>query len=110
MAIYSIFETLQQLDIPVAYSHFKEDQAPPYVVYIGNGQDQYMADDGVYKKSNVYQVEYYFTKKNEALEDEIEQTLTEALFVYEKSADTWLEDEEVFVIYYDVARKGFYNA
>lgn len=96
----SIYQTLQSTGLPCAYSHFKTNQNPPYIVYIGNGQDVFEADNTHYWKQNSYQVEYYFTTKNELNEEAIESALLENGFLYEKSEDVYIEDEGVFVIYY----------
>ena len=98
----SIYQTLQGTGLPCAYSHFKTDQSPPYIVYIGNGQDTFNADNTHYWRKNTYQVEYYFTEKNESSETSIEDALLGAGFLYEKSEDIYLEDQGVFVIYYYV--------
>lgn len=96
----TIFQVLQSTGLPCAYSHFKKKQSPPYIVYIGNGQDTFQADDTHYWKQNTYQVEYYFTTKNEQNEEAIETALLDNGFLYEKSEDVYIEEEEVFVIYY----------
>lgn len=96
----SIYSTLQSTGLPCAYSHFKSPQTPPYIVYIGSGQDTFQADNTHYHKQNTYQVEYYFTEKNEANEASIENVLLNAGYLYEKSEDIYIEDEDVFVIYY----------
>ena len=96
----SIYSTLQSTGLPCAYSHFKTDQAPPYIVYIGNGQDNLDADNTHYWRNNRYQVEYYFTEKSESNETSIEDALLGAGFLYEKSEDLYLEDQGVFLIYY----------
>ena len=96
----SIYSTLQSTGLPCAYSHFKTDQTPPYIVYIGNGQDNLDADNTHYWRNNRYQVEYYFTEKNESNEASIEDALLDAGFLYEKSEDIYLEDQDVFLIYY----------
>lgn len=96
----SIYQVLQSTGLPCAYSHFKKKQSPPYIVYIGNGQETFQADNTHYWKRNSYQVEYYFTTKNESNEEAIEQALLDNGFLYEKSEDIYIEEEEVFVIYY----------
>lgn len=96
----SIYSTLQSTGLPCAYSHFKKDQTPPYIVYVGNGQDNLDADNTHYWRNNRYQVEYYFTVKNESNESSIEDALLDAGFLYEKSEDIYLEDQGVFLIYY----------
>lgn len=99
----SIVETLKSLGLPWAYSHFKKKGIePPYIVYIGNGQRNLDADDTHYWRENTYQLEYYFTDKDESKEAEIEDALLENGFIYEKSEDVFIEEENVFVIYYNV--------
>ena len=96
----TIYQTLQSTGLPCAYSHFKTPQTPPYIVYIGNGQNVLNADNTHYWRRNTYQVEYYFTTKNESNEAAIEDALLENGFIYEKSEDIYIEDQGVFVIYY----------
>ena len=96
----SIYSVLQGTKLPCAYSHFKTPQTPPYIVYIGNGQDVFEADNTHYWRRNTYQVEYYFTTKNEANEAAIEDALLAGGYLYEKSEDIYIEDQDVFVIYY----------
>lgn len=96
----TIYQTLQSTGLPCAYSHFKKKQEPPYIVYIGNGQDIFDADNTHYYRNNTYQVEYYFTAKNESNEAAIEDALLENGYNYTKSEDVYIEDEGVFVIYY----------
>ena len=96
----SIYSTLQSTGLPCAYSHFKTPQTPPYIVYIGNGQEVFEADNTHYWRQNTYQVEYYFTTKNESNEASIEDALLTAGYLYEKSEDVYIEDQGVFVIYY----------
>lgn len=98
----SIFEVLQSTGLPCAYSHFKTAQEPPYIVYIGRGQDVLEADNTHYWRENKYQIEYYYKTKNEQNETDIEDALLNAGFVYEKSEDIFIEDENVNVIYYYV--------
>lgn len=104
-----IYSVLQSTGLPVAYSHFKHPVDPPYLIYLGGGQDQFLADNEIYKKQNTYQVEYYFNKKEEAVETSIEEVLEQNGFFYSKSEDAYISDQKMFVIYYDVWKKGFYN-
>lgn len=101
----TLFEILQQTGLPCAYSHFDEENspaAPPYIVYLGGGQDNFEADNTYYYQWNRYQIEYYFTKKDEDAEAQIEQLLLANGYLYDKSEDVYIEDEGVFVIYYNV--------
>lgn len=98
----TIYQALQSTHLPCAYSHFKTAQDPPYIVYVGNGQNTMDADNTHYWRKNTYQVEYYFTQKNETNETSIEDALLDAGFLYSKSEDIYLEDQGVFMIYYNI--------
>lgn len=98
----SIYSTLQSTGLPCAYSHFKKAQDPPYIVYIGSGQNYMDADNTHYYRQNTYQVEYYFTTKNETNEASIENALLAAGYNYTKSEDVYIQEEDVFVIYYQI--------
>ena len=101
----TLFQLLQTLGIPAAYSHFRGPdvpEKPPYIVYIGDGQDNFDADNTHYYRRNRYQIEYYFTGKNESIEAAIEDLLLDNGYLYEKSEDVFIENEGVFVIYYTV--------
>lgn len=97
-----LVEILQSTGLPVRYSHFQNPQEPPFIVYLGNGQDTMAADDTVYWKRNQYQIEYYYKDKDPDQEEAIETALTEAGLYYEKSPDVWISGEGLFVIYYYV--------
>lgn len=93
---------LQQLNIPFAYGFLKQPVEPPYIVYLGGGQDTFGADNTWYHTHNRYQLEYYFAYKNEANETAIEQLLLSNGYNYTKSEDVYIESEGLFVIYYTI--------
>ena len=95
-----IFTTLQKTNLPCAYSHFSKPQTPPYIVYIGRGQNNLPADNTLFWRENTYQVEYYFKTKDESKEAAIEDILLADGYNFEKSEDIYIEEEGLFVIYY----------
>lgn len=105
----TVFEKLStgmsKLDIPFSYSNFTESNMPdklPYAVYLGSGADTLTADNIVYWSKNLYIVEYYFDSKNERKEKQLEDTFTEQGFIWQKSADVQIPEENIYVIYYDL--------
>lgn len=98
----TIYETLQRTGLPCAYSHFQKPVEPPFLVYIGAGSNIFRADNTHYETRNQYQIEYYFTTKNETAEAAIESTLLADGWVFTKSEDAFIESEGLFVIYYQV--------
>ena len=97
-----IQETLTSTGLPCAYSHFKKPVTPPFLVYLGNDQTTFGADNTWVYTNNQYQIEYYFTEKNEQNEKAIEEALLRDGFNYDKSEDSYIESEGLFVIYYYV--------
>lgn len=101
----TFFEKLQTIGLPCVYSHYeqgREDIEIPYLAYHGNGQNTFEADDTFYWRENQYMVEYYFTEKDEEQEAQIEDALLSAGYRYDKSDDTYIDTEGMFVIYYTV--------
>lgn len=97
-----INNVLNQIGLPVAYGRFMEVTDPPFIIYMGAGQDTFQADDKHYWKENSYRIEYYFANKDEEKESAIEEALSEAGYIYEKSEDVYIDSEDVFVIYYTI--------
>lgn len=93
---------LDQTGLPVFYGTSKGQVAPPYIVYLGSGQNNMPADDTLYWKENTYQIEYYYRLKNEDSEAAIEDLLLGAGLIYTKSDDVYISDGEMYVIYYDI--------
>lgn len=102
----SIYSVLQSTNLPCVYAGFKKKGeqlvTPPYISYIGDGQNVLEADNTHYWRKNKYQIGYYFTTKNESNEASIENALLNAGYLYDKSEDVPVNEEGVFVIYYYV--------
>ena len=97
-----IFQTLKKSGLPVAYGRFKSKTEPPFIIYLGNGQNIDFADNEPTFKKNEYQIQLCFKNKDEAVEESLEQVLVSDGFNYEKAEDIYIESEDLFVIYYTV--------
>ncbi len=102
----NIFDQIEQkTGLKVVYAYYNEvggqPLKPPYCSYIGAGQSNFEADDTYYYSRNQKQLEYYFTKKSTSTEAKIENVLLENGLLYTKSDDVYIEDQGVFVIYYN---------
>lgn len=89
--------------IASTYSHYVDGHAFPYMTYIGNGQTQMLADGTAYWSANTWQVELYFTKKDERLEEAIETAFLSNGWNFDKSEDIYLEDVGAYYVYYSLA-------
>lgn len=98
----TIYETLQSTGLPCVYSHWKTRPALPYLVYVGDGQSYAAGDDTYNWTRNRYHIEYYYNQKNEAAEQAIEACLLTNQSNYTKSEDIYIDDEDMYVIYYYV--------
>lgn len=99
MTLAQINTLLLTLNLPVAYDHFSEPTAPPYIVYHFLNDNNFNADNKTYKKVNHIMIEFYTEIKDTTTEGLIEAIL--ANFTYTKSED-YLTDDNLFVIYYEI--------
>lgn len=95
------FELLQTLELPIVYGRHTKKVETPYLLLTGAGQDHFEADTTYYITRDRWSLEYYFSKKDPELENRIETLLLDNGYRYEKSEDLYLDDQEVFFIYYD---------
>lgn len=97
-------EILETTGLPVWYFTPKGKKLPArYLVWYGNGQNAANADDTLYFRKNGYVAEYYYSKKDEEAESEIEAVLLDNGYLYEKSEDVYIDDEGVYLIYYYIS-------
>ena len=96
----TFYETISTMKIPSIYCAYKKNQPVPYISYTGDGQDIFFADNGAYHRVNLYQIVYYYVKKDESKEDVIEETLLANGYTYEKSSDFYDTSEQVYYIIY----------
>lgn len=100
-----IMQILSDAGITAAYGKFETPQKPPYAVYLGAGQEQFISDDMYYEKRNIYQIEYYYKTKNANNEESLEAAILNKGYRYDKSDDTYIDSENLYVIYYTVWKK-----
>lgn len=97
----TVFQMIQTLDLPVVYGRHTKKVTPPYLMLSGAGQDHFEADTTYYVSKDRWTVEYYYTEKDPTIEGKIEALLLANNYRYNKSEDLYLDDQEVFMIYYD---------
>lgn len=96
----TVYEALQTLGLPIAYGKHTKPVEPPFLALMGQGQEQIRADNTYVATQELFNLEYYFTKKDPDTESAIEALLLSIDRLYAKSEDIYIEDEEVFCIYY----------
>jgi len=98
----TVFEMLQTLGLPVVYGRHTKKVKTPYLLLTGAGQDHFEADTTYYVTKDRWTIEYYFDEKDPELEARIEKLLLDNGYRYDKSEDIYLDDQEVFFLYYDI--------
>lgn len=101
MTLEEIYQTLQQLNLPIAYSHFKSPQEPPYLVYLMEDTQNFGADNKVYHQIENLVIELYTPKKDTILEKKLEALLNEKELYYEK-IETYIESEKLYEVRYEL--------
>lgn len=101
MTLTELASLLSTLNIPVAYSHFKTAQTPPFIAYIDTGSDNFGADNKVYAEITNVDIELYTTTVNRNLENQIKQLLSDNDLYYNYSR-TYIETEKIYKITYEV--------
>lgn len=101
MSISFIKALLDQLEIPVAYDHFKEKINPPFVAYREIKPESFMADDYNYFNYLSFEVELGTSKKDIELESKIETLFFNNKIPFEKEED-WDEQEKFYRIIYTI--------
>ncbi|MCM1133577.1 MAG: hypothetical protein NC340_08920 [Ruminococcus flavefaciens] len=98
MELKEIKEKLDTLGIPVAYLQFTKPQKLPFVVYFEAGGEVTGADNlNLYRRKDIV-IELYTAKKDVRLERKLERLFPDTEL--EKSVDTWLKDEKMFMVAY----------
>lgn len=97
----TFFQVISSIGLPSVYGIFRKNKQLPYMTYTGYGQDIFYADNGGYHRNNLYQLVYYFSDKNESIEDAIETTLLSNGYTYNKGEDLYDSEQNVYYIIYD---------
>lgn len=108
----TFYQLITTINLPCVYGTFRKDVGLPYFSYTGAGQDIFYADNTGYHRVNFYQLVYYFKTKDEEAEEQIEQTLLDNGYTYDKGPDMFDQSDEVYYIIYDnvkTTRKGLIN-
>ena len=92
---------LDKTELPVAYSHFPDNQKLPFICFLSNKKAE-----GCDNKNNLYRYDYsielYTTKKGITSEEKLESLLNTAGISF-SSETVWLDDTGLYVTYYTIS-------
>lgn len=98
MELSELNELLNTLDIPVAYSHFKDLAQTPFLIYYVSNEDIRGSDNKNMLSEKNIRIELYSDLKNIELENKIEEMLIE--YQLDKN-ETYIESEQLLQVSYE---------
>lgn len=99
----TIYTMIEEMDLPFAYHHFAEGEAPdlPYILYLYPESIEFAADDRPFAKGSVLQIELYSEIRDVRLENQIERVLDDYGFFYHKR-EVYIESERLYETVYEM--------
>lgn len=106
MNLIEVKKMLDATGYPVAYSHFtastnKPVPSPPFICYLTPYTNNFIADNKVYKRGDIVQIELYTSKKDLEAEAKLEKILEENEFP-NNAIETYIESENLFQRIYEI--------
>lgn len=98
-----VFKMLQATELPVTYSEWPQGYAPPlpYIVFLQDDIETFLADNKVYNYSNNYRIELYSENKDIVSEEKIIEQLDLEPVVWSKEYEERTDEglyQSVFLI------------
>lgn len=106
MNLIEVKKMLEATGYPVAYSHFtpsknKPVPNPPYICYLTPYTANLHADNKVYMRGEIVQIELYTFKKDLEAEAKLEKILNDNEFPND-AIETYIESENLFQRIYEI--------
>lgn len=102
MTLKKLQEILSQLKIEVTYNHFSKRTSPPYLVYYIDSTENTCADNIVISENATVLLELYTKLKDVNLEKKLKNLLNNNELPYELVGESFIEDENVYEIIYQI--------
>lgn len=93
---------LEPLGVPLVRNQFTTPPSPPYIVYLSDDPENLGADNIVWHSMPGWRIELYATKKEGALESQIETLLAENEIYWEKDGDIKIDSESLWLTVYNI--------
>lgn len=98
-----VLALMEEMGIPYAYDHFAEGESPepPFICFLYPRTETFGADDRVFYKIPVLDIEVYTDLKDPELEAKVEDILDAHGLYYTKS-EVWIEEEKMYEVLYEM--------
>ena len=92
---------MDEIGLPYAYHHFAEGEGPdpPFIWFLGPGNDNFAADGRAYYKIDQINIELYTGRKDPGLEGSVEAVLDAHGLFYRKT-EAWIASEKLYEVLY----------
>ena len=92
---------MASIGLPYAYNQFPEntEQAPPFICFLLDRSNDFLADDKNYQRIEELTIELYTDNKDYTLESTVESVLSQSGFVFSRT-ETWLDGEKMNMVVY----------
>lgn len=94
---------LEGYDIPSSFSHFSHPVQPPFLIWRCPQTNNFNADNAVYHVISAMEIELYSRVDVPAEELRLETYLTENGIVWDKTSETWIDEEKVMMTVYEIS-------
>ena len=103
MTYAEIVSMLESIGLPLAYHHFEEGESPepPFLVFYFPNTNNFGADDKVYQKAQVLNIELYTDAKDPGLEEQVGSVL-DAHGIFYDCDETWIDSEKMYEVIYEM--------
>lgn len=104
MSHEEVMAMLEESQLPVAYNHFAEGEAPkpPFICFTFPASENFAADNIVYAEISVLEAELYTDIKDPELETRLEAIFKSHELFWEKS-ELWIESEKLYEVLYQLS-------
>ncbi|MDG3222536.1 hypothetical protein MKM42_02345 [Streptococcus suis] len=104
MKLSEFADILEQADLPVTYRAYQEGNVPdmPYLVYFESNPIVNSADNTRHHEIKSVVVELAFERKDEDLEERLEELWSNQELFFEAQEETFIETERLYVKPYTV--------
>lgn len=103
MTFKQIATMIRSIGYPFAYYQFPEGtaQAPPFICYFFDGDNDLKADNSNYQKIEHLNIELYTDEKDFEAEAQIEDVLRAAGLVWSR-AEEYIDSERLYLVVYEL--------
>lgn len=101
MTLTELSRLLEDMNIPIHYSHTRDKAKAPYIIYYELFTETFKADNKVLSKAKRIQVELYTKEKDEQLELKLETLFDDNNLPYDIDY-LYIDGENVFQTSYEI--------